>query len=401
MSQPSSTVERCIVSKDFGTLKDRLRDLTAEYAGIDAVSGHEQALVRRLVADLTPLVDDVTVDPFGNLVGTRWAPEGAPTLMIAAHSDEIGAVVKAIEPDGTIRFAPIGGVVETLLVGRAVNVNGHPGAIGVKAGHISSPSERLTAPAMRDLYIDVGFDSAEEVATLGIRIGDPISYVAPVRTLANPDRISGKAVDNRISCALLVELASRLHDVKLPATVHFVVAVQEEVGLRGAQMITHRLNPTAAIVVDTMPAGGTPDVSATRDLSMQIGDGPVLTLVSQSAKAGAIMQPGMRRFLEKAAQDAGVPYQLGLFYGGNSDAASVHLVRDGIPTGIVNLARRYSHSPVETADLNDAANALLLLEQAATSFDGSVDLSFLGGETLVDEKEAVGRQVGVGNVDQR
>jgi endoglucanase len=98
------------------------------------------------------------------------------------------------------------------------------------------------------------------------------------------------------------------------------------------------------------------------------------------------MQPGMRRFLERAAAEAAVPYQLGLFYGGNSDAASVHLVRDGIPTGIVNLARRYSHSPVETADLNDAANALLLLEQAATSFDASVDLSFLGNEALVDQK---------------
>lgn len=386
MAQASSRVERCRVSKDSTSLKECLRDRTAAYAAIDAVSGHEQPLVRRLVADLEPMVDDVTVDPFGNVVATRLAGEGAPTLMLAAHSDEIGAVVKAIEPDGTIRFAPIGGVVETLLVGRAVSVNGHLGVIGVKAGHISTPAERLTAPAMRDLYVDVGFDCAADVASLGIRIGDPIAYVAPVRALSNPDRISGKAVDNRISCALLVELARRLHGTPLPATIHFVIAVQEEVGLRGAQMITHRLNPTAAIVVDTMPAGGTPDVSATRDLSMRIGHGPVVTLISQSARAGAIMQPGMRRFLERAARTAGVPYQLALFYGGNSDAASVHLVRDGIPTGIVNLARRYSHSPVETADLNDAANALLLLEQAVTSFDGSVDLSFLGGESLVDEE---------------
>lgn len=401
MSQPSSCVERCRVSKDFTSLKDRLRDLTADYAAIDAVSGHEQRLVRRLVDDLRPFVDVVTVDPFGNVVATRLADEDAPTLMIAAHSDEIGAVVKAIEPDGTIRFAPIGGVVETLLVGRAVSINGHPGVIGVKAGHISSPAERLTAPAMRDLYVDVGFDAASDVAQLGIRTGDPISYVAPVRCLSNPDRISGKAVDNRISCAMLVEMAKRLHGTKLPATLHLVVAVQEEVGLRGAQMITHRLNPTAAIVVDTMPAGGTPDVSATRDLSMEIGKGPVITLVSQSTRAGAIMQPGMRRFLEGVAEEAGVPYQLALFYGGNSDAASVHLVRDGIPTGIVNLARRYSHSPVETADLNDAANALLLLEKAATSFDGAVDLSFLGGESLVDDEESVGGQIGVGDVNQR
>lgn len=390
-----------MVSNDHSSLKERLRDLTAQYAAIDAVSGHEQRLVRRLVDDLTPLVDVVSVDPFGNVVGTRLAAQDAPSLMVAAHSDEIGAVVKAIEPDGTIRFAPVGGVVETLLVGRAVSVNGQPGVVGVKAGHISSPSERLTAPAMRDLYVDIGFDTAADVRAAGIHVGDPIAYVAPLRSLANPDRISGKAVDNRISCAILVELARALHGTALPATVHFTIAVQEEVGLRGAQMITHRLNPTAAIVVDTMPAGGTPDVSATRDLSMETGKGPVITLVSQSSRAGAIMQPGMRRFLQTAARAAGIPYQLGLFYGGNSDAASVHLVRDGIPTGIVNLARRYSHSPVETADLNDAANAYRLLEHAIRSFDAEVDLSFLGGESLVDQQEPVAGEVGVGGVDQR
>lgn len=365
--------------------KTRLRELTAAYTAIDAVAGFEQALVRRLVQDFRPLVDDVNVDSFGNVIASRFVDEHAPTLMISAHSDEIGAVVKAIERDGFLRFAPIGGVLESLLVGRAVRVNGHPGVIGSRAGHIASAAERITAPAMNNLYVDLGFDSEDDVLEIGIRVGDPIAYDAPLRALANPDRISGKAVDNRIGCAVVVELARRLQDSTLSANIQFVVAVQEEVGLRGAQVVTYRLNPTAAIVLDTMPAGGTPDVSSTRELTQAMGAGPVITLISQSGRAGAIAHPSMVRFLERAAQRANVPVQRGVFYGGNSDAASVHLVRAGIPTGIVNLARRYSHSPVETLDLNDAAHSLELLIHAATDFDDHLDLSFLGAQALMDE----------------
>ncbi len=357
---------------------DELFALTADYAAIDAVSGHEQALVRRLRDDLAPHVDGVFIDAFGNLAGTRHGGDPDTSLMIAAHSDEIGCLVKSIKPSGMVRIAPIGGVGETLLVGRHVRVRGLAGVIGNKAGHISTPDERRTAPRIRDLYIDFGFDTAEQVEEAGVRVGDPVAYHQPVTRLANPDRIAGKAVDNRIGCALIVLLARALKDVELPSTVHFVVTVQEEVGLRGAQMITHRLNPTAAIAVDTMPAGGTPDVSDTQDLTMRIGAGPVITLASQSGGGGALAQPGMTRFLDACAESAGVTPQRGLFYGGNSDAASMHLVGSGIPVGILNIARRYSHSPAEMLDLNDALGAYRILATAATSFSSETDLSFLG-----------------------
>lgn len=357
--------------------KDELFELTAEYAAIDAVSGHEQDLVRRLVADLEPVVDDVFVDSFGNVVGTRRGKDADTSLMLSAHSDEIGCLVKSIEATGAVRIAPIGGVSETLLVGRHVRVGDSSGVIGNKAGHISSPEERRTAPRIRDLYIDFGFDSKEDVVAAGIQVGDPVAYDEPVRRLANPDRIAGKAVDNRISCALVVLLARALKETEVPVTLHFVVTVQEEVGLRGARMITHRLNPTAAIAIDTMPAGGTPDVSDTQDLTMRIGDGPVITLASQSGGGGALAQPAMVRFLDLCALKSGVNTQRGIFYGGNSDAAAMHLVGSGIPVGIVNIARRYSHSPAEMLDLNDALGAYGLLVAAALSFTAETDLSFL------------------------
>jgi len=364
----------------FNQHKRQIVDRMGVYAAIDAVAGHEHAMVARLSDDLAPLVDHLDIDPFGNLMATKDGPAESPSLMISAHSDEIGGVVKAIEPTGMIRFERLGGVIETLLVGRAVRIRGHAGVIGAKAGHITAPSERLTVPPLRELYIDLGFDDDQAVAALGIRVGDAIAYDAPMRALANPDRLSGKALDNRVGCSILVELASRLKTHSLSCTVHFVVAVQEEVGLRGARMATYRLNPTAAIVLDTMPSGGTPDVSASQDLSMIIGAGPVITTVSQGGNAGAIAHPAMRDFLVRCAERDGIPYQLAVFYGGNSDAASVHLVREGIPTGIVNIARRYSHSPVETLDANDAVQTLLLIEAAATSFGSETDLSFLGSD---------------------
>lgn len=363
---------------DSGRLKRRLIERLRAYAAIDAVAGYERAMVERLRDDLAPYVDDIFIDAFGNIVATRHGPADGPSLMIAAHSDEIGGVVKAVEPDGMIRFERLGGVIESLLVGRAVRVGGHAGVVGVKAGHITPPAERLTVPPLRDLYIDLGFDSAEDVSALGIEIGDPIAYEAPTRALANPDRFSGKALDNRIGCAILVELAVALRGEPPASTLHLVATVQEEVGLRGAQIITHRLNPTAAIILDTMPAGGTPDVSATRDLSMRIGHGPVITLMSQSGGGGIIVQPGMRDFLLQLAATHQVPVQRALFTGGNSDAAAVHLVRSGIPTGAVNLARRYSHSPVEMLDINDAIGAFHLLKAAALEFGIETDLTFLG-----------------------
>ncbi|HUZ00222.1 MAG TPA: hypothetical protein VMU89_07715, partial [Thermomicrobiaceae bacterium] len=261
-------------------VKGSLKTLLRELAALDGVSGHEQPVVARLVELIQPLVDEVTVDSYGNLYASRQGPPGAPSLMVSAHSDEIGALVKSIEPGGMVRFERVGGLVETLAVGRHVRIRGHRGVVGVKAGHIQSPEERGRVPAFRDQYIDLGFDTLDEVRALGIRPGDAIAYDEPMEELANPDRLSGKALDNRIGCAILVELLRRLQGQALGCRLEAVVTVQEEVGLRGAQMAAHRLQPMAAIVIDTVPCGGTPDVDYFRDLTMKIGAGPALALAS-------------------------------------------------------------------------------------------------------------------------
>lgn len=361
------------------TLVEHVRELLRELAGLDGVSGHEHAVVARLSELFEPLAASVEVDTYGN-VYARLNDSNGPSLMVAAHSDEIGAIVKSIEPSGMIRFEKVGGLVETLAIGRHVRIRGQRGVIGVKAGHIQTADERGRAPSARELYVDMGFDTVAEVEELGIRVGDAIAYDEPMEELANPNRVSGKALDNRVACAVLVLLAERLQGAELPCTVHAVVTVQEEIGLRGAKMVAQRLSPDAAIVVDTVPSGGTPDVDYHRDLRMKIGHGPVLALASSGGSAGHMINPGMRDFLRTAAGDAGVTLQEAIFYGGTSDVSAIHLEQGGIPAGVLNIARRYSHSPVETLDLNDAVDTLLVLEAAARSFSRATDLGFLAAE---------------------
>ncbi len=362
---------------DRQELKESIGDLLAELAAIDGVAGHEHAVVARLRELFAPLCDEVTIDSYGNLFARVNAEGSGPSLMVSAHSDEIGALVKSVEPSGVLRIERVGGLIESLAIGRHVRVRGHRGVIGVKAGHIQTAEERGRAPSFRELYVDMGFDSAAEVEALGIRVGDAVAYDEPMERLANSDRVSGKALDNRVACAVLVKLAERLRNASLDCTLSCVVTVQEEVGLRGARIAAHRLNPDAAIVVDTVPSGGTPDVDFHRDLRMRIGGGPVLALASSGGSAGHLINPAMRDFLREVAEGAGIALQEALFYGGTSDASAVHLVRDGIPTGVLNIARRYSHSPVETLDLNDAVDTLVLLEEAARRFGPDVDLGFL------------------------
>jgi putative aminopeptidase FrvX len=142
-------------------------------------------------------------------------------------------------------------------------------------------------------------------------------------------------------------------------------------------VVTYRLNPDYAVIVDTLPAAGTPDVNYTKELAINLGAGPVIPLLSGSGGRGNIMHPALKRLLLEMAEREGIPVQPAIFIQGNSDAAAVHLVREGIPTGVVNIPRRYSHTPVETADLNDAANALRLIEAVALAHGPAVQLDFL------------------------
>ncbi len=355
----------------FNTLRTDLAELTA----LHAPSGAEQPVIARLRSLFTPLVDTITLDHMGNLTATREGPSDAPHIVVSAHADEIGAMVASIEPEGFLRLVPLGGVQPHLLEGRAVWVGGHNGAIGARSGHLTPRSEHGQGTSMSDLYVDLGVDSAAEVEALGVSIGDPVVVISELRNLAGT-RVSGKGIDNRASCVVLLHLLQRLHLRTLPCRLTALVTVQEEVGLRGAQVAFARLQPDLAIVVDTFPAAGTPD---TRHMTYtaRVGQGALITPSSSSGDSGFLIPQAARDTMIAAAKRAGIPYQLAVTNRGETDAAAAHLAGSGVTTLEVKIPRRYSHSPVELLDLRDLAAVLLLVEELVMHPPTVEQLAFL------------------------
>lgn len=356
-------------------LLDALQVDLAELTALHAPSGCEQPVIARLRQLLRPYVEHVDVDHMGNLTAMRAGPPDTPHIVVSAHADEIGALVASIEPEGFLRLLPIGGVQARLLEGRAVWVNGRAGLIGARSGHLIPRSAHGQGLAFADLYVDLGVESAAEVAALGVRIGDPVVVLSELRRLAGT-RVAGKGIDNRAACVLLLHLLRRLQDRVLPCRLSALVTVQEEVGLRGARAAFARLRPDLAIVVDTFPAAGTPD---TRSLSypVQIGRGVLITPASSSASSGFLLPRAACSVLLAAAGRAGIASQLAVTDAGVTDAAAAHLAGEGIPTLEIKLPRRYSHSPVEMLDLCDLAAALFLVEELVLHPPTTADLAFL------------------------
>lgn len=347
-----------------------------ELASIQGTPGQEMNVVKALVEMFKPFADKVEVDHMGNLYAYLEGNQPGPKLMISAHSDEIGCVVRDIDDRGFIRVERTGGVLETLLIGRKVNVNGHFGVIGVKAGHLQTPEERKKAPSIYELYVDVGATSKAEVLEMGIEIGDPITYISEIEQFTNKDLICGKAIDNRSCCVLLVELFKALQSRDFNGTLVGVVAVQEEVGLRGAKVATYKLNPDYAIVLDTIPCADTPD-SLGSGYPVGIGKGPVIPALAGGAVRGNIMSPQMKKLITSHAKKLEIPYQLAVMTGATTDVAAVHIEREGIRAGAITVARRYSHSPVEMADLNDYEQTLTLLNSLVKDLGNWGEMSFI------------------------
>jgi endoglucanase len=358
-------------------MKKQLFEKLTKLQKVDSVSGHEQPIVRCLRVKVEPLVDEIKVDALGNLIAIKRGRHSKPSLMISAHTDEIGAMVKSVEANGFLRFSKIGGTIDSLLIGRKVRLNGHLGVIGVKAGHIQKPEEQNRIIGSIDMYVDMGVDSEAEIEAMGIHIGDPIVYDSEMSYFHNTDRVCGKALDNRIGCAILWQMLEDLKDKTIDGDLYAVFSSQEEVGLRGAKTAAYSINPDYAIVLDTVPSGDTPETNTRKELNIKIGSGPMVPLYSQHATYGNLIHPVMKKILLETAEAHEIPIQPALFDGGTSEISAVYLEREGIVTGAVTIPRRYSHSPVEMMDINDALNSYRLLMAIIDEMGNHQSIGFL------------------------
>lgn len=346
------------------TFRTNLAHLTA----LDGVSGHEGSVVTYLAEQMRDLVDTVEVDPLGNLYATRAGGSGKH-LLVEAHSDEVGALVADVDPQGFVRFQMVGGLPPSLAVGRKVRIGGqHAGVVGVRPGHFKDNGSGDTVQ-VNDLFIDLGASSSAEVADLGVCIGDQIAWQSELEPLAVPRRVTGKAIDNRVGCLVVLELLRALQGEDLPGSLTVAVAVQEEVGLKGAGVVAERVRPDAALIIDTVPCADTLDTRSVHTFPVGIGRGPVFQVSSGPGGRGFLLPASIRDYLTDLAKRAGIPYQLAAFAFGNTDASAVYLRAGGIPTAAATIPRRYSHSPVEVMDLDDAFATIILAREVVRHVD--------------------------------
>jgi endoglucanase len=202
----------------------------------------------------------------------------------------------------------------------------------------------------KDMFVDVGASSADNAADMGIEVGTAISIDRNFTLLAN-DRITGKALDNRAGVALLIEAMKRISKIDIKSTVHAVFTVQEEVGLKGARTSAFGLNPDVAIALDVCVAGDHPGITKTES-AMVVGKGAVITVMDAGGR-GVITHPSVLKWLRETADENKIPYQLDVSDGGTTDATAISLTREGIPSGVLSMATRYIHSPVEVLSLDD------------------------------------------------
>lgn len=335
-------------------MSESLRNRIASYTGLDGPVGFEEPVLRRAADDLGQICERVESDARGNVYAyLSGTSEDGPRIMITAHADEIGFLVTSVTSRGFLRFTKLGHPTDLVLPGQQVKVLTHrgpvPGVIGVKPGHVLSGEEARRVPPTSDMYIDVGATSADDVAEWGIEPGTPAVYAGELAATNNPNRCFGKCPDNRAGVVCVLEIAERLAQSPPAADIVFVITVEEEVGLRGAEVAAKKVVPDVLLVVDTVPSGGTPDLSP-EELPWDIGDGALLKV---REVRGLSTHGPLRALVRETAEQFEIPHRMIVDTAGITDATSAQQASGDIAAMVVALARRYSHSAVEMFDLSD------------------------------------------------
>ncbi len=340
-----------------------VKQILEKLSNAHGVSGCEGSVSDIIRNELKSSVDEIRTDTLGNLIAIRKGDKFS--VMLAAHMDEIGLMVKYIDEKGFIRFVTLGGWYAPTLYNQRVIIYGgkHPvyGVIGGKPPHVMEEDERKKPLKTEDMFIDIGITSPDEATALGVEIGSPIAIDREFTTLAG-SRVSGKAFDNRVGVAQLI---STLQQLETPHTVYAVCTVQEEVGLKGARTSAYSLDPDCAIALDVSIPGDHPGIEK-KQSPLEMGKGPCITIID-SAGRGLIASRPMVDWLRETAENHKIPYQFEVGTGGTTDATAIYLTKGGIPSITLSVPTRYIHSPVEVVDLKDIESSVTLLVEALKS----------------------------------
>ncbi|MFV8413914.1 M42 family metallopeptidase [Mycoplasma sp. Z707] len=343
----------------------QFKDRLIKYMEIEAMSRYEEPVADELRKNITGY--EVSRDKMGSIIFHKKSKNpNAPKVMVAAHMDEVGYIVRRIDNNGQILLSPIGGIWASTVIGTKAklitNNKTYLGVFGHTSIHIMERDKIAKALTNDDLYADFGFRSKEEALAAGVEIGNQVRMSGETILFDNEDLIGGKAMDNRAGVAVLERIAQTLAQAELDCDLYLVGTVQEEVGTRGAKTSVSIINPDIAIALDTTSShdtiGTIPGTTALfRGAALRIKDG------------GNLMDTGLINLMEEVALKHNIPAYKFVSMGGGTDAHELQYARGGAATLTISLPQRYLHSPIGVCAISDLLAASDLISKFILEFN--------------------------------
>ncbi|QCS51739.1 M42 family metallopeptidase [Priestia flexa] len=341
-----------------------LKDLT-DAKGIPGNEREPREVMKKYIESYA---DSISTDGLGSLIAKKVGDEKGPKIMVAGHLDEVGFMVTQIDDKGFIRFQTVGGWWSQVMLAQRVTIvtrkGDITGVIGSKPPHILPAEVRKKTVEIKDMFIDIGASSREEAMEWGVKPGDQIVPYFEFTVMNNEKMLLAKAWDNRIGCAIAIDVLKNLKDQEHPNVVYGVGTAQEEVGLRGAKTSANLIQPDIAFGVDVGIAGDTPGVSE-KEAASKMGDGPQIILYD----ASMVSHKGLRDFVTDVADEMNIPYQFDALSGGGTDSGAIHISANGVPALSITIATRYIHSHAAMLHRDDYENAVKLITEVIKKLD--------------------------------
>ena len=319
--------------------------LVKELCALHGVSSFEYEIRDAIRKKAEAYTNNIRVDAMGNLIVFKKGKKSTGNkLMLAAHMDEVGFIIKSITDDGYLKFDTIGGIDRRVIIGKQVEVGSakRPGVIGLKAYHLVSAEEEKIVPKLEDLYIDIGAASKEEAETC-VEIGDYAIFATDVLEFGD-GMLKAKAIDDRVGCAVML----RLLEEDLPMDCTFVFTVQEEVGTRGAFGAAFSVTPEIALVLEGTTAADLPGMDDHKKVTWP-GKGPVIALMDN----GTIYNRELFELLRSLAEENNIPWQMKNYISGGNDSSAIQKTKAGVRVAAVSAAVRYLHTGTSVAAVRD------------------------------------------------
>lgn len=343
------------MQKEGLKMEQSTKEMFKTLTELQGAPGDEGRVRQYMSEQLEKYADEVIYDRLGGVFGVKHG-EG-PRVMVAGHMDEVGFMITQITKNGMLRFQPLGGWWNQVLLAQRVQVMTKKGpiigVIGSIPPHLLTDAQRKKPMEIKNMLIDIGADNREDALEIGVAPGDTVVPICPFTPMAEEKKILAKAWDNRYGCGLALELMKEMHDRSLPNELYAGATVQEEVGLRGAQVAANMIKPDIFYALDASPAN---DMSGDEEEFGQLGKGALLRIYDRTM----ITHRGIREFLLDTAESNNIPYQYFVSQGG-TDAGRVHIANDGVPSAVIGIPSRYIHTSASIIHVDDYAAAKELL----------------------------------------